>query len=244
VNINADGMDYRTLNSVLREAIAGGAGELTLNNVCGHRYIGAGLASGTIINVHGTAGNNVGCFMAGARLILHGNAQDGVANTMSAGEIIIHGCAGDVLGYAMRGGRVFVRGDAGYRVGIHMKAFKDCVPVVIIGGKVGDYFGEYMAGGTLVALGLESKGRSRMVGNFFGTGMHGGEIYIRGPVEEQALSREIGIVGISDSDWTRLAPHLADFAVQFGVDRSLLARERFTRLAPVTHRPYGKIYAY
>ncbi len=36
------------------------------------------------------------------------------------------------------------------RVGIHMKAYKDMFPVVIIEGKVRDFLGEYMTGGLLV----------------------------------------------------------------------------------------------
>lgn len=35
----------------------------------------------------------------------------------------------------MRGGRIYVRGDAGYRTGIHMKAYEDKTPVMIIGRK-------------------------------------------------------------------------------------------------------------
>ncbi len=244
MEIDAKGIDYRVLNQEVRKAIEQGQTEIGLKNVCGQRYIGGGIAACARITISGTPGNNLGCFMAGSRLIVNGNAQDGVANTMSSGEIIIHGRAGDVLGYAMRGGRVFVKGDAGYRVGIHMKAYKDCVPVIIIGGTAGDYFGEYMAGGKLVVLGLDRKNNRPIVGNFFGTGMHGGEIFIRGPVQQDQLGPEIGVVDISDHDWELLAPHLSDFAAEFGVDPDLLVRERFTRLVPISHRPYGRIYAY
>ncbi len=244
MKIDAKGMDYQTLNREVRKAIQDAPGEIVINNVCGQRYIGAGIAACSTIRIIGTPGNNLGCFMAGARIVVDGNVQDGVANTMSSGEIIVHGRAGDVLGYAMRGGRVFVEGDAGYRVGIHMKAYKDCIPVIIIGGVAGDYFGEYMAGGKLVVLGLNRKNSSSIVGNFFGTGMHGGEIFIRGAVQPEQLGKEIGIVEISDRDWERLAPHLSDFANEFCVDQDLLGRDRFTRLAPVSHRPYGRIYAY
>lgn len=49
----------------------------------------------------------------------------------------------DATGYAMRGGKIFVRGNAGYRAGIHMKAYKDKTPVLVIGGKAGSFLGEY-----------------------------------------------------------------------------------------------------
>lgn len=244
MQIDAKGLDARTLNERIREALAAGAEEVVLNNVCGHRYIGAGLVTAARMTVNGTPGNDLGCFMEGARLIVRGNVQDGVANTMSSGEIVVHGRAGDVLGYAMRGGRVLVRGDAGYRVGIHMKAYENCVPVIVIGGGAGDYLGEYMAGGMLVVLGLGREQGRPLVGRCFGTGMHGGEIFVRGAVGEDRLGREVGAVAMDDEAWDRLAPHLADFAREFGVDPALLGPERFTRLVPVSHRPYGKIYAY
>lgn len=53
---------------------------------------------------------------------------------MNEGEIIVHGGIGDAAGYAMRGGRILIRDGAGYRAGIHMKAYKDKVPLMVIGG--------------------------------------------------------------------------------------------------------------
>lgn len=39
----------------------------------------------------------------------------------------------------MRGGRIFVRGNVGYRAGIHMKAYQEKVPVIIVGGETGAF---------------------------------------------------------------------------------------------------------
>lgn len=244
MEIDAKSLDFRALNQDIREALERGSDKVVLNNVCGQRYIGAGLMCHAEITINGTPGNDLGCFMAGPRLVVNGNVQDCAANTMSSGEIIAHGDAGDVLGYAMRGGRVFVRGDAGYRVGIHMKAYKNYAPVIVIGGVARDYFGEYMAGGMLVVLGLDRKEDQPVVGNFFGTGMHGGEIFIRGGVDKWQLGKEIGVVDITSENWERLTPHLSDFAREFDLDRRLFDPETFTRLAPVSHRPYGRIYTY
>lgn len=74
---------------------------------------------------------------------MHGNTQDAVGDTMNAGRVCIFGNAGDAVGYAMRGGKIFIRGDAGYRVGIHMKAYKEHRPVIVVGGVVGSFLGEY-----------------------------------------------------------------------------------------------------
>mgnify|MGYP002508793462 CR=1 FL=1 len=57
-------------------------------------------------------------------------------------------------GYAMRGGKIFVKGNAGYRAGIHMKAYEEKKPVMVIGGTAGSFLGEYQAGGVIVVLGL------------------------------------------------------------------------------------------
>ena len=50
------------------------------------------------------------------------------------GLVVVNGIAGDVVGYAMRGGKILIKGDVGYRVGIHMKAYKEKFPVLVIGG--------------------------------------------------------------------------------------------------------------
>ena len=57
-----------------------------------------------------------------------------------------------------------------------MKAYRTQRPVIVIGGRAGSFLGEYQAGGLIVVLG-ESNGP--IVGNFCGTGMHGGEILLR-----------------------------------------------------------------
>jgi glutamate synthase domain-containing protein 3 len=246
--IDARGLGHRELNERIRAALAEGAPEILLRNVRGQRYIGAGLrADADIVSeiiIEGIPGNDLACFMDGPRIVVRENAQDGVANTMSSGAVIVHGHAGDVLGYAMRGGRLFIRGNAGYRIGIHMKEYRDRVPVLIVGGTAKDYFGEYMAGGTLVLLGLERPEGKPLAGEFLGAGMHGGQILLRGPVEDWQLGREVGRVELNDACWFELRRNLADFAREFDLEPDRFCREDFTRLMPVSHRPYGKVYVY
>ena len=43
----------------------------------------------------------------------------------------------------MRGGRIYVKGNAGYRAGIHMKAYREHLPVLVIGGKAGSFLARY-----------------------------------------------------------------------------------------------------
>lgn len=40
-----------------------------------------------------------------------------------------------------------------------MKAYKEKVPVMVIGGTAGSFLGEYQAGGVIVVLGLEATGK-------------------------------------------------------------------------------------
>lgn len=244
MNINAAGTHYRDLNHAVRQALADGHTEIVLDNVCGHRYIGTGLTGSAQVTIHGVPGNDLGAFMSGPTLRVMGNAQDGVANTMNAGTIVIHGSAGDILGHSMRGGRVFLRGGLGYRAGIHMKAFEDRLPVVVVGGTVKDYLGEYMAGGLLVVLGLGRDDDEPIAGEYVGTGMHGGEIYLRGQIEPHQMGREVGFGEIGDAEWASLSVHLEAYCREFDMDPGTLTRESLHRLLPLSRRPYGNLYAY
>ena len=142
-------LDYREVNDKLRET----DGACTLSGCLGQRFIAAGMADREI-TIEGTPGNALGAYLNGADITVRGNAQDAVGDTMNAGRIVVHGNIGDAAGYAMRGGRIFVRDDAGYRAGIHMKAYREKVPVMVIGGRCGSFLGEYQAGGVIVVLGL------------------------------------------------------------------------------------------
>lgn len=244
--IDSKDVYYRQLNEAVRGAFEAGAKKVVIENVNGQRYIGTGISGkDRRIEVHGTPGNDLGMFMDGPTVEVFGNAQDGVGNTMNAGTVVIHGDAGDVLGYGMRGGKVFVKGDVGYRVGIHMKAYENLVPIMVCGGKARDFFGEYMAGGILVLLGMYTQFPEQpLVGGFVGTGMHGGAVFLRGKVEEWQTGKEVGVFEADEEDMGRLKPILAEYAEALGLDLDEILAEPFTKLVPVSHRPYGKLYAY
>ncbi len=245
VTIDATGVYFQQLNDAVRGEVERDATRVTLNGVNGQRYIGTGLrAPGVRIEVNGCAGNDLAMFMDGPEIEVFGNAQDGVGNTMSSGRVVVHGDAGDVLGYGMRGGRVYVKGDVGYRVGIHMKAFEKHVPVLVCGGKARDFFGEYMAGGILVLLGMNTRDAAQPIaGSFLGAGMHGGVIYIRGTVEPWKCGAEVGVTVADEEDLAELRPVIEDYAAALGMDAAEILSEPFTRIAPMSHRPYAKLYA-
>ena len=88
----------------------------------------------------------------------------------------------------MRGGKIFVRGDVGYRVGIHMKTYKSNVPIIVAGGRAGDFLGEYMAGGIIIILGIHDEAKkNNLLVDLVATGQHGGAIYVRGEVDDNKL---------------------------------------------------------
>ncbi|MEM3758373.1 MAG: glutamate synthase, partial [Saccharolobus sp.] len=162
---------------------------ITVANVMGHRYIGINLPArginGLRINLYGVVGNALANLNEGNDFYVYGNVADDCCDTMHGGKVVIYGDARDVLGQTFQNGKIYVKGNAGNRVGIQMREYKDKRPYLVIGGFVDDYLGEYMAGGVIVVFG---KGYSREpVGNFVGTGMVGGRIYIRGKVSPSKI---------------------------------------------------------
>jgi glutamate synthase domain-containing protein 3 len=244
LEIDASGVHYKDLNAQLRQAVADGTQRVDLHNIFGQRYIGTDLHQPVEIHIHGTPGNDLASFMDGPRIVVHGNGQDGCGNTMNGGEVIIHGRAGDATGYSMRGGKVFVRDDVGYRVAIHMKEYEGQRPTIVIGGTAQHFLGEYMAGGVLVVLGLTLRPDERHTANFVGTGMHGGVMYIRGELEDYQLGKEVGQVPMEDADHALLRELVQEYAAHFDRDADDILSQPFTKLIPLSSRPYGRLYAY
>jgi glutamate synthase domain-containing protein 3 len=245
VAISAQGIHYRELNEKLRTAIRAGATDVTLTGVLGQRYIGTGIrAPGVTIRIHGVPGQDLGAFLEGPTVVVHGNAQDGVGNTMNEGRIEVHGRAGDVVGYGMRGGRILIKGDVGYRVGIHMKGYREKQPVIVIGGCAGNFFGEYMAGGCQVLLGIGQSDTKPVVGSYCATGMHGGVMYIRGELSDRQMGREVSRFPLDGNDREVLAPIVDDFAETCGIGESVADLGAFVKIVPVSTRPYGRLYVY
>jgi glutamate synthase domain-containing protein 3 len=241
--IDTTEMPYKDLNERIHQLVNKGEKHIELTNVCGHKFIGDGLKGDVKIDVYGVPGNDLAAFMDGPEIEVHANGQDGIGNTMNSGKVIIHGHAGDVIGYAMRGGKIFIKGDVGYRVGIHMKSYKDNTPYIVIGGCASNFFGEYMAGGVMVLLGLNNNG-DPIAGDYVGTGMHGGMIYVRGDIEDRLLGREVKKMELDEADKQRLEGLVKEYCDHFGCNYDEVMSGKFIKLAPKSHRPYGNLYAH
>lgn len=243
-DMDAGGLHTRELNALLKNATADGTDKVILHNVCGQRYIGTDISKPVTIEVNGTPGNDLGSFLNGPTIIVHGNAQDGCGNTMNEGEIIVHGHAGDITGLSARGGRIFIREGVGYRAGIHMKEYGDKKPVIVIGGSAQDFFGEYMAGGIMVLLGLNIQKGDKHNTRYVGTGMHGGVIYLRGKIDADQLGKEVGSAELDQDDQRILKELVEQFSAYFDLDAYRIMNHDFTKLFPLYLRPYGRLYAY
>ncbi|MEM2872255.1 MAG: hypothetical protein QW217_07445 [Candidatus Caldarchaeum sp.] len=182
--VDARGLNYSLVNSLIRKHFEAGIREVRVVNVNGHRYLGVNIPEGGKLLVYGTAGNCLANFNKHGEIIVYGNAQDDVADAMYGGRVVIHGDAREVVAQALQGGEVFVRGSVGNRAAIQMREFRDKRPYLIVGGRADDYFGEYMAGGVAVILGLDWLDMDvSLVGRYMATGMVGGVIYVRGRVD-------------------------------------------------------------
>lgn len=238
MKIEAGSMHFQKLNQQIRETADP---EVTITNCLGQRYIGSG-SSGKTINIEGVPGNALGSYLNGSTIHVYGNAQDATGDTMNEGTIYIHGRSGDAAGYAMRGGRIFIEGSTGYRTGIHMKAYKDKVPVIVIGGKTGSFLGEYQAGGMIVVLNLWEP-EADPVGYFCGTGMHGGKIFLRCKELKMELPPQVELLPATTEDLEEIRPYVQEFCKEFGQDADAVLASDYVVLRPNTKNPYKKMYA-
>ncbi len=183
--IDAANLSSRELNQAILNLIKEGVKRLKVLNVNGQRYIGlnlAGLACEDVeVTLTGYVGNCLANLNSSVSFTVYGNCGDDLADTMHGGRVVVHGDARDVVAQALQGGVVYVKGNVGNRAGIQMREYLHRRPYLVIGGYADDYLGEYLAGGVIIILGI--KWAKKSVGNYVGSGMVGGRIYIRDKVE-------------------------------------------------------------
>jgi glutamate synthase domain-containing protein 3 len=143
----------------------------------------------------------------------------------------------------MRGGKIFIRGNAGYRAGIHMKAYHDKLPVLMIGGMAGSFLGEYQAGGRIIVLGLGSS-QPCPTGYFCGTGMHGGKIFLRCKEAPAHLPKQVKASRATEEDLMEIRGDIHQFCKEFGIDEKSVSQHTFYVLMPNTKNPYQQLYVH
>ena len=124
-----------------------------------------------------------------------------------------------------------------------MKEYGDSKPLLMIGRGFGDFLGEYMAGGRIVVLGLESTMNKGGIhkSRFIGTGMHGGVIYVCGNV--RSLPKEVKVINMDKEDIYLICSLAEEFSRNFNLDPKNIVNKRFVKIVPTSYRPYGRLYA-
>lgn len=146
----------------------------------------------TFIEVVGPASDDVGWLNGGAKIVVHGHAGNGVANAMAQGKIYI---AGNIGARGMTMTKANPRFD---------------LPELWVLGSVGDYFGEFMAGGIAVICGVDAQTPDNVLGYRPFVGMVGGKVFFRGPHGGYSQS-DTKVVPIEDDQWKWLTAHLRIF---------------------------------
>ena len=151
----------------------------------------------TVIEVNGPASDDVGWLNAGADILVLGNAGNGAANAMAQGRIWV---AGNI-------------GARGMTMTKHNPRFDP--PELWVLGSVGDYFGEFMAGGTTVICGHRPQTPDNVLGYRPLVGMVGGKVFFRGP--HKGFSQvDAKLAPITDADWAWLTGNLRGFLSRIG----------------------------
>lgn len=122
-----------------------------------------------------------------------------------------------------------------------MKAYEEKVPVMVIGGSVGSFLGEYQAGGRIIVLGLKNDGKE-IVGNFPCTGMHGGKMYLRSNCSNIKFPGQVTVSAATAEDMEEIKEVLTEFCALFGYELDRVLDAPFTVVTPDSKNPYKQMY--
>ena len=115
-------------------------------------------------------------------------------------------------------------------------------PILVVGGTAHSFLGEYMAGGLVLVLGIGKE--KAMTDRGIGSGIHGGEIIIRGEVDDYLLGVGAKKFKFTEADLERIAPVIKSFCEQFGYDPKEFLDTNYTRIAPASSRPFASKYVW
>jgi len=182
-----------------------GAGDekvsVRITGTCGQRTGSMGFPN-TTIEIMGAASDDIGWLNAGAEIIIHGNASNGAANAMAQGRISV-------------GGNIGARGMTMTKANPRFAP-----PELWVLGSAGDYFGEFMAGGTAVICGWEPQNDENVLGYRPLVGMVGGRVFFRGPIKGYSQG-DARMAPISDEAWGWLATNLKAFLARIGREEAI-----------------------
>ncbi len=224
-------VESRILEERIQDAVEKGSRNIEVH-AYGQHGIGGRLwksrGKPVYIRVLGQSGQRLGAMgFENARIEAFGPASDDVGWLNTGAEIVVHGNAGNGVANAMAQGRVYVAGNIGAR-GMTMtkKNPRFPQPELWVLGSAGDYFGEFMAGGTAVVCGIEPQNPSNILGYRPLVGMVGGRVFFRGAREGYSKS-DARISRINEEDWQWLSEGLERFLS--AINRTELLQELLDR---------------
>ncbi|MFZ2633938.1 MAG: FAD-dependent oxidoreductase [Desulfosalsimonadaceae bacterium] len=208
-------LSSRILEEKIQQAVADGHRSLLIE-ACGQHGIGGRLWKAgdepVYVKLTGNSGQRTGSLGYPNTLVeIMGPASDDVGWLNAGAHIVVHGHAGNGLANAMAQGKVFVGGNTGARAMTMTKRNPRFPhPEVWVLGSVGDYFGEFMAGGIAVICGVDGQDPENVLGYRPLVGMVGGQVFFRGP-HKGFSTADAGLVAISDDQWAWLTENLEEF---------------------------------
>lgn len=93
---------------------------------------------------------------------------------------------------------------------------------------------------SLPKTGLNNKGNAP-VGNFCGTGMHGGKIFLRCDRLPADLPKQV-VSSLETADLKEIEPYLDEFCKVFNISKDEIMGQNFFVLIPDTKNPYKQLY--
>jgi NADPH-dependent glutamate synthase beta subunit-like oxidoreductase/glutamate synthase domain-containing protein 3/ferredoxin len=162
-------------------------------------------------------GQRVGSMgMPGTEIVVEGPAPADVGWLNAGARIIVRGDGGDTTGHCAADGVIYIGGRAGTRTGSLMKHDPSYSPPQLwILKNTGSFSFEFMGGGIAVVCGHDCEGLPSVLGQRACTGMVGGTVYARGPVNGLANNVHV-IETLADEDWRFLADEMPKFLEAVG----------------------------
>ncbi|MDJ0720474.1 MAG: FAD-dependent oxidoreductase [Desulfobacterales bacterium] len=217
---NGERIESRVLEEKIQEAVASGERNLKVL-AFGQHGIGGRLWKAEDEQVHvrieGPPGQRLGSMgFANTTIEVLGPASDDTGWLNAGAEIIVHGHAGNGTANAMAQGRVRVAGNIGARGMTMTKSNPRFAPPELwVLGSVGDYFGEFMAGGVAVICGIDAQNPDNVLGYRPFVGMVSGKAFFRGPHGGYSQG-DAKMVPIGDDDWQWLQDNVNIFLQRIG----------------------------
>jgi glutamate synthase domain-containing protein 3 len=123
-----------------------------------------------------------------------------------------------------------------------MKEYQAKRPILVVGGSARAFLGEYMAGGLVIVLGVD--GVTPVSERGVGSGIHGGEIIVRGRIDPTCLGGGAEQKKVTNDQKKAIRPILEDFARAFTIDPEPILAADYSRIIPASGRPFANMYTW